>query len=175
MKPRSRWAPAGSIDVQRMRADLRRHDHLLDGLPPVTGASLPVEPAPARVEARVPARVEASAPKRPAVRATPLERVVLAGILRALKAAGYTTHRMTSGVFQQDGRTVSAGEPGMPDLLVELPGARVFWLEVKRLGGRVQPNQAQWHERARARGQLVGVAHSAAEALALVQEAAREA
>lgn len=169
MRPKSRWAPAGSIDVQRIRADLRRHDHLLEGLPPVTGASLPVEPA--RVEARVPARVEAPAPKRPAVRATPLERVVLAAIVRRLQAAGYTTHRMTSGVFSQGDRTVSAGEPGMPDLLVELPGARVLWLEVKRLSGRVQPNQERWHERARARGQLVAVAHSPDEALAAVKAA----
>lgn len=93
------------------------------------------------------------------------EKTVLAAIVRVLNRAGYTTHRMTSGVFEAGGRTVRTGESGMPDLLVELPFGRCVWLEAKSPTGVVSAAQKHWHDCARVRGQHVAVVRSADEAI----------
>ena len=59
--------------------------------------------------------------------------------------------------------------PGIPDLHAMGHG-HAFWIEVKAPRGRVSPAQAAWHEAARAAGQMVLVARSAADLVGPLRE-----
>lgn len=116
----------------------------------------------------------APAAKWTARRPPPREDIIKRSITDVLELKRLVVHRMQSVAGKaQSGQWVRAGEPGIPDLLVELPGGRCIWLEVKRPGrwGRVEPHQAAWHAAARARGQRVAVVTSVEEALVAVQQA----
>ncbi len=101
-------------------------------------------------------------------RTNPLEKTVLVRIRTALEREGCCTHRMTSAFVRGD-RPMTVGEPGMPDLLVEVgvqrPGL-MFWIEAKTQVGRLSPVQVAWHAKAVQRGQFVFVARTADDALA---------
>ena len=61
--------------------------------------------------------------------------------------------------------------PGIPDLHAMHPGhsgnhGHAIWIEVKAETGRMSPAQSAWHTAARAAGQTVVVARSAADLLA---------
>jgi len=57
---------------------------------------------------------------------------------------------------------------GAPDLVVILPGGGTLWLEVKTAKGRVEPHQAELHDRMRRLGHDVRVVRSIDDALASV-------
>jgi hypothetical protein len=87
----------------------------------------------------------------------------------ALKTAGYWPIRMqTKG--RTGKRSIGAGEPGLPDILVVGFGH----LEVKLPGGKLRPAQQAWHQKARERGVNVAVVMSVEEALATVNVWRRE-
>ena len=58
---------------------------------------------------------------------------------------------------------------GSPDLVVGVRG-RVLFRELKAEGGRLSPEQVEWHAQARLRGLDVDVWRSVAEAVAAVEE-----
>lgn len=49
----------------------------------------------------------------------------------------------------------TSGSSGWPDRIVLCPGGRVFFVEVKRPGGKVTPLQAHRHEQLRSLGHTV--------------------
>lgn len=59
---------------------------------------------------------------------------------------------------------------GIPDRLILLPDGLMFLVELKAVGGRVSPIQAEWHKRAAALGTVVVVLTGAEEIDAWVQE-----
>lgn len=92
-------------------------------------------------------------------------------IVKALRQMGVWV--MVMNVTKRRGkRGVNCGEPGMPDLCIVSLHAGVNnsgWLEVKLPGGKLDPEQVAWHQRAQERGIHVGVARSVSEAVAIVQ------
>lgn len=72
------------------------------------------------------------------------------------------------------GGVIRYGVPGQPDVMgVVRPSGRLVGIEVKSATGRVAPAQTAWLQRMAAMGAAVGVARSAAEALAVVERARR--
>jgi hypothetical protein len=49
---------------------------------------------------------------------------------------------------------------GLPDRVVILPGGRIFFIETKTEGGKVEPAQAAMHNKMRARGVEVEVLYT---------------
>lgn len=159
MSTRSKFPTAANL--RELGAQLRAIDARYPALPPsALGAAMNAADDDAL-------RALQTAPP-PDPRATP-EKAILAGIIRALDRAGFCAHRMTSGVFRSGDRTIRTGEQGMPDVLVELPRGRCAWLEVKSDTGVVSHAQAEWHAKARARGQSCAVVRGVDEALAFVR------
>jgi hypothetical protein len=60
---------------------------------------------------------------------------------------------------------------GSPDLVGVLRSGRAFCIEVKSASGRVTPEQSAWWRAARSWGVTGGIAHSVAEAMALLDDA----
>lgn len=61
---------------------------------------------------------------------------------------------------------------GVPDICLPVPknGLNGLWLELKRQGGRVKPEQKLWHERLRSQGYRVELAYSTEEGIAKILE-----
>lgn len=100
----------------------------------------------------------------------PLEKVVLAEILRSLRRdprVGFVW-RQSSGTFREGERYIQAGPKGMPDICGVLLGGKSLFIEVKRPGGKLEPHQDQRLGHFRAIGAIAGMATSVAEALALL-------
>lgn len=100
----------------------------------------------------------------------PLEKVVLAGILTALRRdprVGFVW-RQSSGTFREGERYIQAGPKGMPDICGVLIGGKALFIEVKRPGGKLDPLQFERLGRFRAIGAIAGMATSVEEALALI-------
>jgi hypothetical protein len=171
-----RWLPEGGFaKIRESLGKVRSYDASVPTDPNGFAAQFARQVEAAQHE-RVRAQDVAAGVKARRAKDNPLERTVLASVLRALRARGHVVHRMTSGVFRTGNRTVSTGEVGMPDLQVELgtvaaPCDRVLWLEVKRPGQGARDSQQTWMARAAARGQRCRVVHSAEEALAALDEA----
>jgi hypothetical protein len=93
----------------------------------------------------------------------PLEKQVAWDIVQALRLVGFD-------ISSTQQSRASRQTVGMPDLYATHAawGLR-FWLEVKRLGGRVSKAQQAWHDAERAAGGIVLVATSAADALRQVE------
>jgi hypothetical protein len=174
---RQRHAPAGSYEgkTASLRAEAAAFRARVEALGPVAEDSFPAQFAREQEQKEFAAARQAADDARAAAqraRENPLEHTILAATRRKLEDAGFTTHRLQGGLFTSPaGNKVVLGESGWTDLLVELSGARVAWLELKTADGRLTLAQESWHARAKKRGQIVLVAHSAAEALALVQQA----
>lgn len=71
-----------------------------------------------------------------------------------------------------DGRFVSTGLPvGFPDLFgFRLSDGKIFFIEVKKPGGRVRPEQTHFIETMRAYGVIAGIAYSVEDAKKLILE-----
>ena len=86
-------------------------------------------------------------------------------ITDALTAHGCLVYRLNSGGYR--GR-IQLCPPGTPDLLViPLPGPAI-WMEVKLPDSRISDVQHEHHADLRARGQIVSVVRSVAQALGVV-------
>ena len=72
-------------------------------------------------------------------------------------------------------RVIRIGEPGTPDIIIMLPGARVLWLETKSLDGTARHSQRAWHAMAKSIGQDVRVVRTMPEAITAIKEALRSA
>ena len=81
------------------------------------------------------------------------------------------TFRANVGKFQtKDGRIVSTGLPeGFSDLFGHrLSDGRIFYIEVKKPGGRVRDNQKKFLKAMRDTGALAGIAYSVEDAIRIV-------
>lgn len=103
------------------------------------------------------------------------ERQIEQQIVDLLGAHGWIVLRTNR--FSSGNAVVVQGsiEVGIPDLQARKPYhsyvendlQRVVWIEVKRPGGKVSPEQEQWHLLARRRGETVIVAESVEDAAAV--------
>lgn len=86
-----------------------------------------------------------------------------------LTELGYTVFRANVGKFKlEDGRWFDTGLPrGFSDLFAVRDG-RVYFLEVKKPGGRIRDDQKNFLEQMRKKGCVAGVVYSAEEAVKLV-------
>jgi hypothetical protein len=71
----------------------------------------------------------------------------------------------------QAARKASGIVSGIPDLCCIIPGYPCVWIEMKAERGRLSDNQHHAHERMRKAGQIVGVARSIEDAVAIMDEA----
>lgn len=83
----------------------------------------------------------------------------------ALAANRYWAIRVNSGAIHRGDMHMTLAPIGTPDICVVSPYG---WIEVKDQA-RVTAAQRAWHEKARARGVRVAVAHSVEEAIATVR------
>ena len=102
--------------------------------------------------------------------AMPLEREVLAAVLKALRADRRVAlcERSQSGLFQDGERYIRVGTPGKLDITIMLVGGRYGEIEVKRPGTKPDERQALRISTIIANGGIAGFATSAEEALALL-------
>jgi hypothetical protein len=68
-------------------------------------------------------------------------------------------------------RKASGVVTGIPDLCAIAPGHQPVWIELKAEKGRVTEMQREMHERMRKAGQIVGLARSVEDAIAIMDEA----
>jgi len=73
------------------------------------------------------------------------------GQIRKLKAEGYA--------------------PGFPDLMVFIPSMVLFIEMKKKTGGRVSPEQKEWHKKLRSLGYFVLICHGADQAISEIKNA----
>lgn len=89
---------------------------------------------------------------------------IIKSILSYLAANHIMAWRMNTGAaLNPAGRLVRFGVPGMPDIAGVLPGGHALFLEVKRPGGRVSPEQDRMRTRLVEAGALVSIVHGIAE------------
>jgi hypothetical protein len=99
-------------------------------------------------------------------------------ILTALELKGRMAWRINSGTIlgsyrsksgQQSTWAVKGAPTGTPDIIVHLndriPGSRFAFLEVKRPGGKLRPEQREWFAKAERAGVLRELVTSVEEAL----------
>lgn len=94
------------------------------------------------------------------------------GIMIALSAQGHAVFRANVGAFfTKDGRHVTTGLPkGFSDLFgFRKDDARAYFMEVKRPGGRVSPEQVAFLAAMQARGAIAGIVRSVADAEELIR------
>ena len=98
------------------------------------------------------------------------EQVIQNQIRIALSDAGYVNFRVNVGkVRLKDGRWFDTGLPvGHSDIYGFRPDGQVFYIEVKKPGGRIRPEQKVFLENVKKLGALCGVARSPEEALEIV-------
>lgn len=78
----------------------------------------------------------------------PLEATVEAHLERQMKRLGGRAYKFPPAV------------KGAPDRIVVFPHGRIFFVELKRKGGRLSPAQVLWHTRSREMGHVVHVLNS---------------
>lgn len=103
----------------------------------------------------------------------PTEGEILHEIMLALSQDGHFIARANVGLFYtRDGRPVRTGLPvGFSDLFGHRAAdARAFYLECKKPGGAIRPEQRQFIEAMRKRGAIAGVVRSVDEARELLLE-----
>lgn len=104
----------------------------------------------------------------------PLESSIKTQIGKALKARECRVTVNNVGLASGPaGHMVMFNTPGMPDLSVITPDNTIFFIEVKRPGEKLRATQERWHAKAKARGMLVYVCTSEAEAIAAFDEVQR--
>ena len=74
--------------------------------------------------------------------------------------------------YTKDGRYVTTGvPPGFPDLFgFRLSDNRMFFIEVKKPGGSVRPQQIKFINQMRSYGAIAGICYSVDDALKLISE-----
>lgn len=89
----------------------------------------------------------------------------------ALTKAGHQVFRTNVGsVRLPDGRYFDTGLPkGHADLYGFRPDGQIFYIEMKKPGGRVRPEQVQFLKVMRDKGALAGIARSVEDALKIVE------
>ena len=103
-----------------------------------------------------------------AIRNTTPEAVIQKQILAALPLLGVHAWRTQSGT--RGGGRMHLAPTGTPDICgYRLSDARAVFIEVKRQGGKIRPEQLAFIERAKAAGALAGFATSVSEAMAIIQ------
>lgn len=93
-------------------------------------------------------------------------------IMIALSAQGHAMFRANNGLFfTKDGRHIASGLPkGFSDLFgFRIGDCRAIFLEVKKPGGRVSPEQIAFLAAMQARGAIAGVVRSVADAEQLIR------
>lgn len=90
-------------------------------------------------------------------------------ILAALATLGVTAWNSPAGLARR-GR-IHMAPTGTPDIIGYLPGGRMLALEVKLLGKKLRPEQAEWIEKATRAGVASAVVRSAEDALRFVATA----
>lgn len=96
----------------------------------------------------------------------PLEKTIVAAILRALRARGVWAVKIHGGPYQA---------AGIPDIIAVAPETgRFLGIEVKRPGGRLTELQGATLRRIKEAGGVVGVAYSVEDALTLYAQANRK-
>lgn len=148
-----------AVDSLRARGMVTTAPVLRDGTATFDTQVIPTERGRRAAEAiRAAERAPELMPARPHT-APPLDRrpekTVQADIVRFLHALGCHVSDLS-----QPRATMQT--EGIPDLFVMAVGG-AFWCEVKTRRGRVSAAQQAWHDRARAAGQTVIVARSAAD------------
>jgi hypothetical protein len=71
--------------------------------------------------------------------------VVYESVIRLLQLVGCVVYRLSQA-------RASRQTAGVPDLMAFGPGQRFCWIEVKRPGGRLRPEQRAFREQCQARG-----------------------
>lgn len=89
-------------------------------------------------------------------------------ILEALRVKRVLAWRLNSGKVRVGAHYVQGSPNGTPDIIVHLGGSKFCFLEVKRPGKKLEPEQMAWFERAVAAGILAGLVTSVEEALLTV-------
>lgn len=89
-------------------------------------------------------------------------------ILEALKAKRVLAWRINSGTVRVGAHYVKGAPNGTPDIVVHLGNSEFGWLEVKKVGGKLEPSQVEWHAKAEELGIVHGVVESLEEALLLI-------
>lgn len=91
------------------------------------------------------------------------EKQVVLACTRYLKSKGWITKTIyTGGIQAPSGRLVTNPAKGIPDCIAfNLKKQKIIWIEYKRsAGGKISPEQQQWHDDLRSCGQLVFVVTS---------------
>ena len=78
-------------------------------------------------------------------------------IIAAYEAVGAVVMRMNAGHLRVGGRSIKLAPPGTPDLFV-IGKRRSLWVEVKKPGGELRPDQIKMIDTLRDRGHEVIVA-----------------
>jgi len=86
-----------------------------------------------------------------------LENEIQREIKAYLEVKGYLVFRMNAGQARYN---VKLSPPGTPDLLCIMDNGQSLWLEVKQPGKGATEIQEDFHNKLKARGQWVMVAHS---------------
>ena len=102
-----------------------------------------------------------------------LESDIQRAIRTALNADGRVRLIRNSTGFDLEAKVRYGLGVGGPDLIGVLRDGRAFFIEVKRPGQRLRPEQEAWHRAARAWNVRGGTATSVAEAMALLEEACK--
>lgn len=106
-------------------------------------------------------------------RPEPLEKHIQAAVIARLRLHPRVlrVERLNSGAYKTEaGGFVRFGFPGCPDVVALLKDGRTAWIEVKRPSGRASEAQAAFLASCVAHGIPCGVARSAEDAVAIVEQ-----
>lgn len=81
---------------------------------------------------------------KPGTAPPPLERHVYEACVSLLRLSGCDVYRLSQ-------TRASKQSPGIPDIWAFAPGGQYAWIEVKRPGGRLRPEQRKFREQCEAR------------------------
>lgn len=101
------------------------------------------------------------------------ETAISRAIVGALDDLGIPSARQPAGRFKRGKDWIYGCPEGWPDRVAIVDG-RVLFVEVKRVGGKVSPEQEVMHARLRKAGAVVVVASSVREVVKAVREMRRE-
>lgn len=89
-------------------------------------------------------------------------------IRAALSEHGIVIRQNTGNFTTADGRHVKCGVTGLSDLLFVGNDGRCAFIEVKKPGGRIRPEQTNFINRVRELGHRAGIAYSVDDALEII-------
>ena len=92
----------------------------------------------------------------------------------ALSQYGIVIRQNTGNFITKDGRHVKCGVTGLSDLLFVGENGLCAFIEVKKPGGRIRPEQKNFIKAVQSRGHAAGIAYSVEDALRIIGEAQKE-